>query len=247
MAVTKNMRQLLPGCLLCRGAGSRSHRPQFRGTEKIHLRNVNGGESMKRIVAMLLAIIMLAGSVPVQAFATEGQTETSACATPDCTYAAGHQGNCSNYVAPEEPDQTPAACEYAADHEGNCSNYVEPAGDAAVYVTVSDRGELGMAYEEITVSDLNQDGKLSVDEALYAAHTVCGKGYASENGTVTKLWDVETTNVSFFVNHEPISTDVSADIIRDGDYLVASVDQDAVNDYDKYSRFQMLKAARRLF
>lgn len=98
-----------------------------------------------------------------------------------------------------------------------------------------------MAYEEVTVSDLNQDGKLSVDEALCAAHTVCGKGYASENGTVTKLWDVETTNVSFFVNHEPISTDVSADTIRNGDYLVASVDQDAANDYDKYSRFHVLE------
>ena len=55
---------------------------------------------MKRIIAMLLAIIMLVGSVPVQAFATESQTETSACATPDCTYAAGHQGDCSGYVAP---------------------------------------------------------------------------------------------------------------------------------------------------
>lgn len=201
---------------------------------------------MKRIIAMLLAIVMLVGNVPVQAFAAEGQPEPAACATEGCTYAAGHQGNCSNYVESEEPDRTAVSCgttgcEYGADHAGHCSNYVEPAADAAVYVTVSNRGDLGMAHEEITVSDINQDGRLSVDEALYAAHTVSGKGYASENGTVTKLWDVETTNVSFFVNHEPISTDVSADTIRDGDYLVASVDRDTVNDYDKYSRFHTIE------
>ena len=36
---------------------------------------------MKRIIAMLLAIVMLVGNVPVQAFAAEGQPEPAACAT----------------------------------------------------------------------------------------------------------------------------------------------------------------------
>lgn len=195
---------------------------------------------LKRIIAMLMAIVMLVGNVPVQAFATEEPQETLACATEGCTFGAGHTGECSTFVACGKD-----GCTFEVGHVGNCSSYVEPkvepAKDAAVYVTVSNRGELGMAYEEVTVSDLNQDGKLSVDEALYAAHTVYGKGYASENGTVTKLWDVETTNVSFFVNHTPISNDVSAGSIRDGDYLVASVDQDAVNDYDKYARFHVME------
>ena len=111
---------------------------------------------MRRIIAMLLAIVMLVGNVPVQAFAAEDQPETTACAADGCTYAAGHEGSCSNYVAPEEPDQTPVACgtigcTYAAGHDGHCSNYVEPAADAAVRVTVSDRGEPVLAYEEVTV------------------------------------------------------------------------------------------------
>ena len=170
---------------------------------------------MKRIIAMLLAIVMLVGNIPVRAFATETQPDQAACATQGCTYAAGH--------------------------EGSCSNYVEPAADASVYVTVSNRGGLGIAYEKITVSDTNKDGRLSVDEALQAAHTACGKSYALENGTVTKLWDVATTNVSFFLNHKAISADVSGQTVCAGDYLAASVDQDAANDYDKYSRFDAVK------
>ena len=170
---------------------------------------------MKRIIAMLLAIVMLVGNIPAQAFAAENQPEPVSCATAGCTYAVGH--------------------------EGHCSNYVEPAADASVYVTVSNRGELAIAYEEVTVSDINRDGKLSVDEAMQAAHTACGKGYASENGIVTKLWDAATNNVSFFLNHKAISTDVIGQTVCAGDHLVASVDQDAVNDYDKYSRFDAMK------
>ena len=199
---------------------------------------------MRRIIAMLMAIVLLVGNIPVQAFATEAEPqETLACVTEGCTYGAGHTGECSTFVACGKD-----GCTFAADHDGNCSTYVAPeapeaeaAADAAVYVTVSNRGQLGMAYEEVTVSDLNQDGKLTVDEALYAAHTVYGKGYASENGTVTKLWDEETSNVSFFLNHKSLSSDVSADTVSDGDYLVASVDQDDANDYDKYSRFDVME------
>lgn len=196
---------------------------------------------MRRIIAMLLVIVMLVGIVPAQAFATENQTQaTEPCITEGCTYGAGHTGECSTFVACGKDD-----CTYEAGHLGNCSTYaaptVEAAADASVYVTVSDRGELGMAYEEITVTDINRDGKLSVDEALYAAHSFFGKGYASENGVVTKLWDVETANVSFFVNHEPVSSDVSTEDVREGDYLVASVDRDTVNDYDKYSYFTELE------
>jgi len=199
---------------------------------------------MRRMIAMLLAVVMLAGNVPFQAFATEAEPqETQACVTEGCTYGAGHSGECSTFVACDQD-----GCIYAAGHEGNCSNFVaaeepkvEAAADAAVYVTVSNRGGLGMAYEEVTVSDRNRDGRLTVDEALYAAHSACGKAYASENGTVTKLWNEETSNVSFFLNHRSVSAAVTEETVSSGDYLVASVDQDTVNDYDKYSRFDVME------
>ena len=80
---------------------------------------------MRRIIAMLLAIVMLVGNVPVQVFATEG--DIIPCSNTNCTYEAGHEGNCSDYVAPE-PEMPEVCgtngCEYAAGHEGNCSNYV---------------------------------------------------------------------------------------------------------------------------
>lgn len=54
---------------------------------------------LKRIIAMLMAIVMLVGNVPVQAFATEEPQETLACATEGCTFGAGHTGECSTFVA----------------------------------------------------------------------------------------------------------------------------------------------------
>ena len=187
---------------------------------------------LRRIIAMLLVIVVLMGNVPVQAFAAEDQPQaTEACITEGCTFGAGHTGECSTFVACGTE-----GCTYASGHEGNCSNYVAPqaalAADAVISVTVSNRGQLAVACEEVTVSDRNTDGRLSLDEALYAVHTAFGKGYASVDGTVTKLWDVDTTNVSFFVNHRVASSDVSAETVGSGDYLVASVDRDETNDYD---------------
>jgi len=77
----------------------------------------------RRIIAMLLAIVMLVGNVPVQAFAAEAPQETLACVIDGCTYGAGHTGECSTFVACGQE-----GCTFAAGHEGNCSNYVEPCG-----------------------------------------------------------------------------------------------------------------------
>ncbi len=55
---------------------------------------------MRRFIAILLAIVMLVGNVPVQAFAAESEPqETTPCAVEGCTYGAGHSGECSTFVA----------------------------------------------------------------------------------------------------------------------------------------------------
>ena len=80
----------------------------------------------KRILSFLLAMVMIFGMMPVAAFATDAETpEVILCETEGCEYAAGHEGNCSNYVAPKETCAT-EGCTFDAGHEGNCSNYVEP-------------------------------------------------------------------------------------------------------------------------
>ena len=41
---------------------------------------------------------------------------------------------------------------------------------AEVYVTIANKGTLEVVQEKVTVTDRDNDGKLTIDEALYAAH-----------------------------------------------------------------------------
>lgn len=114
----------------------------------------------KRILSMLLVLVMVLGMLPAQVFATDTPTEpcitegctfgaghegncsnyvapNGSCTTEGCYFDAGHQGNCSNYVAPSEPCET-EGCTYDANHEGNCSNYVEPTADKLAAQAVVD-------------------------------------------------------------------------------------------------------------
>ena len=114
----------------------------------------------KRILSMLLVLVMVLGMLPAQVFATDTPTEpcitegctfgaghegncsnyvapNGSCTTEGCYFDAGHQGNCSNYVAPSEPCET-EGCTYGANHEGNCSNYVEPTADELAAQAVVD-------------------------------------------------------------------------------------------------------------
>lgn len=52
--------------------------------------------NISRFTAMLLAVIMIVGMLPVSAFATEAVQTPELCATEGCEYAAGHEGACSN-------------------------------------------------------------------------------------------------------------------------------------------------------
>lgn len=120
------------------------------------------------------------------------------------------------------------------------------AEDAKVYMTVSNKGIIAkaedesiMANREVTVEDINKDGKLSVDEALTAAHKAYNseEGYSAEGGYVSKLWGESTSNVLFFVNNEGITTGVTADTVKEGDFLVASINSDNQYYADWYTFF----------
>lgn len=111
---------------------------------------------------------------------------------------------------------------------------VEPADPVQISVTISNKGTLVMAQNTVTVTDRNEDGKLDVDEALYAAHEAgftggAGAGYGSAVGNyglgVTKLWGVETTAVGYWLNDASCWS--LEDEVNAGDYLVAWVYQSA--------------------
>ena len=115
-----------------------------------------------------------------------------------------------------------------------------------VYLTVSNQGELAkandnsvMAWKEVTVTDLDGDEQFTFDEALVAAHAAFNavEGYSTSGGQVKKLWGTESTNTLFFTNGKGLSTGVTADTIKDGDYLFASINKDNTYWADWYTEF----------
>lgn len=64
----------------------------------------------KRILALLLTAVMLIGMLPMSVLAAEGgNAQIIQCETEGCKYAAGHEGNCSNYEEPNADEQAAAA------------------------------------------------------------------------------------------------------------------------------------------
>ncbi len=122
----------------------------------------------------------------------------------------------------------------------------EASATIKVDLTVSNQGEFAkandgtvMGQKEVTVTDLDEDGKFTFDEALVAAHAAYNSadGYTVSSGQVKKLWGVETTNTLFFTNGKGLSTGVTADTIQDGDVLLASINKDNTYWSDWYTAF----------
>ena len=117
-----------------------------------------------------------------------------------------------------------------------------------VTVTIADQGAIAvgknntlMARVPVTVTDRNDDGKFTYDEAMVAAHEayyVEGKdGFElnASSGWVTKLWG-ETGSSSYYQNNASFSELVNAQPIENGDDLSAFVYSDPKCS-DKYGFF----------
>ena len=114
----------------------------------------------------------------------------------------------------------------------------EPAADAVVKLTVSNAGTLALARAEVTVKDLDEDGKLTYDEALVAAHAAyCPDGYAVSEGWVTKLWGVANGSYMFYNNDVSIPNGVGTDTVKEGDELTIAVMSDTATYGDVYTYF----------
>lgn len=114
-----------------------------------------------------------------------------------------------------------------------------------VYVTVCDgTGTLALAYEEITVRDLDGDGVYTMDEALSCAHEAKyaggADGYASEETvyglSMSKLWGVSNGGCyGYYLNHT--SPQSLADEVKTGDLVSAFVYSDTTAFSDVYCFF----------
>ena len=115
-----------------------------------------------------------------------------------------------------------------------------------VYVTIADgQGQLVMVNAAIDVTDVDADGALTINDALYAAHEAAYEGgaeagYAAADAgyglSISKLWGEENGgSYGYYLN------DVSAyslmDPVADGDYLNAFVYTDLEAWSDQYCTF----------
>lgn len=119
-------------------------------------------------------------------------------------------------------------------------------GSVKVNVTIADdNGKLVLAQESVEVTDIDNDGALTVNDALYAAHEAkfeggADAGYSTGIGSyglqLEKLWGIEKgINYSFYVDNTYANG--LTDPVKDGSYVNAFVFQDTKTFADKYSYF----------
>ncbi|MBQ7036887.1 MAG: S-layer homology domain-containing protein [Clostridia bacterium] len=124
-----------------------------------------------------------------------------------------------------------------------------------VFVTIADGGEIvtdktgaPVAQTKVTVSDIDRDGTLTVNEALYAAHEVLYEGgadvgYSTFMGdfglSLAKLWGRGTEGVAasagYYRNHTGCYS--LTDAVAEGDYITAFNYYDASYWSDAYAYF----------
>ena len=119
------------------------------------------------------------------------------------------------------------------------------ADPALVFVSISSEGQLVSAMQPILAEDADEDGTVSISDALYAAHEALYEGGAeagyaaslSEYGlSLDKLWGVENGgSYGYYVNDA--SAWSLADPVADGDAVYAFSYQDLIGWSDAYSYF----------
>ncbi len=124
----------------------------------------------------------------------------------------------------------------------------QTADTAEVYVTVADgSGSLVLTLKRVTVSDIDADGALTVNDALYAAHEAAfeggaAAGYASAKSdfglSLTRLWGVENGGSYGYAVNSALCSSL-ADPVKDGDSVYAYIYRDLTAWSDKYSYFDI--------
>ena len=121
---------------------------------------------------------------------------------------------------------------------------------AKIRVTISDdKGKLVVAAEEITVTDIDGDEAITINDALYAAHEKfyeggAAAGYATEDTqwglSLVKLWGIANGgSYGYMVNNAAAWS--MTDPVQEGDYVAAYVFTEPVKLLDKYSYFDKLE------
>lgn len=117
-----------------------------------------------------------------------------------------------------------------------------------VQVKISDgAGVIQLGYQTVSVTDVDQDGKYTINDALQCAHnqyyTGQGEGYSSamtEYGlSLTTLWGDTSGSYGYYVNDA--SSMSLSDTIKEGDRIAAYVYRDQVGWSDMYTYFDRIQ------
>ena len=171
-------------------------------------------------------------TITLNGVATEYKTD----AEGKVTLKIADAGNCVISATSESQTLVPPVC--VATVSSNAT--------ADVYVTISDKGELVLTQEKVTVKDTDKDGALTINDALYAAHEAkfeggAAVGYSSYYGSyglsLGKLWADESGSFGYYVNNK--SAWSLADVVKEGDYVNAFVYKDGTSWSDTYCFFDI--------
>ena len=129
---------------------------------------------------------------------------------------------------------------------------VAPAEPQTVLVTIADKnGEAVLKLAEITASDLDEDGKVTIYEALKAAHATCPNGGADGFAAVetqyglsmSKLWG-EDNNGNYGYYQNEAAAWALTDEVHTGDRIVAFSYVDLTGFSDAFCYFDPMKATK---
>lgn len=119
-----------------------------------------------------------------------------------------------------------------------------------VYVTIAN-GEIVLPCQAVELTDADNDGALTIADALYLAHEAAFEGgaeagFACENTeyglSLTKLWGVDNGGAFGYYVNDAMAMSL-ADPIEDGAYVNAFVYTDTAAYSDAYSFFDVKTAA----
>lgn len=131
----------------------------------------------------------------------------------------------------------------------------ETPASVSVYVTIADeKGALALAQEPVTVTDADQDGALTIHDALYAAHEAkyeggASAGYAASVSayglSLDKLWGTANGGSYGYCLHNASAWSL-LDPIAAGDYVNAYVYTDLAAWSDTYCYFDVNTATAKV-
>lgn len=119
-----------------------------------------------------------------------------------------------------------------------------------VYVTIAN-GEVVLPWQAVELTDADEDGALTIADALYLAHEAAFEGgaeagFACENTeyglSLTKLWGVDNGGAFGYYVNDAMAMSL-ADPVADGDYISAYVYTDAATYSDAYCFFDLKTAS----